>query len=220
MDKLQILIITVGTIIIILFSAYTYSGPIIVSQKAGTNVEPVKITESNKFLTNKVSSSLNGRIDQLATVTSKNHVTQSNYENKEMPENYYSITFPSEYVVKHKDKPGSLTSDLTNAQFTVNLQDIPDDSTLELYVLTTIEPDLNSSHAHYQRTNFETLNINNSKALELSYTWENLTKPMKSIKIFIEGQDQAAVITFTAPRAEYANYNSTVNSVLYSFRWI
>jgi hypothetical protein len=46
------------------------------------------------------------------------------------------------YVVKHGDKPGSLISDVTNATFTVNLQDIPDDSTLDLYVLTNIEPSL------------------------------------------------------------------------------
>ena len=123
------------------------------------------------------------------------------------------LIFLVNYVVKHGDKPGSLISDVTNATFTVNLQDIPDDSTLILYVLTNIEPSINASHSNYQRTYFEKFDINNNKALELSYSYENLTKPIKSIKTFIEGQDQAAVITFTSPSKEYLNYNSTVNNV-------
>ena len=222
MDKIQVLVITVGTIIIILFAVYSYSGPNVVSQKTGTTVKPVKITDSTKSITNKEtnSSSLNIGIDQ-STPNPKNDTKHSKYENKDMPENYYSIIFPSEYVVKHGDKPGSLISDITNAKFTVNLQDVPDDSTLDLYVLTGIEPSLNSSQSHYKRTNLDKINMsNNNKALELSYTWQNSTKPIKSMKIFIEGQDQAAVITFTAPSTEYAKFNSTVHTVLNSFRWL
>ena len=82
---------------------------------------------------------------------------------------------------------------------------------------TNIEPSLNASHSNYQRTYFEKFDLNNNKALELSYAFENLTKPIKSIKTFIEGQDEAAVITFTSPSKEYLNYNSTVNNVPISF---
>ena len=219
MDKIQILVLTSGTIIIILFAVYSYSGPTVISQKTGTNVEPVKTTDSSKISTNKPNSSLNVGISP-STINSKNDVMQSKYENKDIPENYYSINFPSKFVVKHGDKPGSLISDVTNATFTVNLQDIPDDSTLILYVLTNIEPSINASQSNYQRTNFEKFDINNNKALELSYSYENLTKPIKSIKTFIEGQDQAAVITFTSPSKEYLSYNSTVNNVLNSFQWL
>lgn len=219
MDKIQILVLTSGTIIIVLFAFYSYSGQTVISQKTETNVEPVKITESSKFSTNKPNSSLDVGISP-SIINSKNKLMQSKYENKDMPENYYSINFPSKYVVKHGDKPGSLISDVTNATFTVNLQDIPDDSTLDLYVLTNIEPSLNASQSNYQRTNFEKFDLNNNKALELSYAYENLTKSNKSIKTFIEGQDQAAVITLTSPSKEYLSYNSTVNNVLNSFRWL
>jgi len=219
MDKIQILVLTSGTIIIIFFAVYSYSGPTVISQKTGTTVEPVKITDSSKFSTNKPNKSLNVGISP-STINSKNKVIQNKYENKDMPENYYSINFPSNYVVKHGEKPGSLISDVTNATFTVNLQDIPDDSTIDLYVLTNIEPSLNASHSNYQRTYFEKFDLNNNKALELSYVFENLTKSIKSIKTFIEGQDEAAVITFTSPSKEYLNYNSTVNNVLNSFRWL
>ena len=40
------------------------------------------------------------------------------------------------------------------------------------------------------------------------------------MKVFIEGQDQAGVITFSSPIQDYTTNNSTVTSVLQSFRWL
>jgi hypothetical protein len=64
------------------------------------------------------------------------------------------------------------------------------------------------------------LKIGNNRAWDLVYTWKNSTQDLKTMKVFIEGKDQAGVITFSSPIQDYATNNSTLTSVLQSFRWL
>ena len=58
------------------------------------------------------------------------------FENRDKLENYYSIKFPTEAVVVHGDKPGSYVARSNDGVFESRLQDIPDDTTVQLYILT------------------------------------------------------------------------------------
>lgn len=174
------------------------------------------IPSSNSLITNSSTSQTSQETVKSAPTIS----TLDVYENRDMPENYYSIGFPGGAYVVHGSKPGSYVASITPVSFLVDLQDIPDDTNVQLYTLTHAEPALKSSLAGYELVNSGHLKAGNNRAWDLVYTWKNSTQDIKTMKIFIEGQDQAAVVTFSSPIQDYPIYNSTVNSVLQSFRWV
>ncbi len=192
MDKSRIIILATGVVALIAFSLYTF-GSFSTTPKASTKVEPVK---------NLISS------------------TTSTFENHDKPENYYSIQFPSEAKVEHGDRPGSYTAIFRQGISTVELVDIPDNSNIQLYILTQDESTLKSSLQNYSRVSFNEFKVGGNRAWDLTYTWKNATLVMESMKTFVEGPDNAAVITFSGPSREFGQSNSTINSVLESFRWI
>jgi hypothetical protein len=142
------------------------------------------------------------------------------YENKDVPENYYSIGFPTGANVVQGTNPGSYTATITPYKYSVELQDIPDDSNVQLYTLTHIEPALKSSLLGYNLISSGQLGAGKNRAWDLVYTWKNSTQELKTIKVFVEGKDQAADITFSSPIQDYAKNNSTITSVLENFRWL
>ena len=142
------------------------------------------------------------------------------YENRDTPENYYSIGFPGGADVIHGNKPGSYIATKSPLTFMVDLQDIPDDTNVQLYTLTHAEPALKSSLAGYKLVGSGHLQLGKNRAWDLVYAWKNATQDLKTMKVFIEGQDQAGVITISSPIQEYENNNSTRDSVLQSFKWL
>ena len=142
------------------------------------------------------------------------------YENRDVPENYYSIGFPTGADVVQGANPGSYTATIPPYKYSVELQDIPDDSNVQLYTLTHAEPALKSSLPGYELVSSGQLNVGKNRAWDLVYTWKNSTQGLETIKAFIEGKDQAAAVTFTSPIQDYAKNNSTINLVLENFGWL
>jgi hypothetical protein len=60
------------------------------------------------------------------------------YENKDVPENYYSIGFPDSVNVLQGSKPGSFVASSGAYSYNTELQDIPDDSNVELFTLSIL----------------------------------------------------------------------------------
>ncbi|HEX9318556.1 MAG TPA: hypothetical protein VF884_06440 [Nitrososphaeraceae archaeon] len=142
------------------------------------------------------------------------------YENRDVPENYYSIGFPTGANVVQGANPGSFIATIIPYIYSVELQDIPDDSNVQLYTLTHAEPALKSSLLGYNLVSSGQLGAGKNRAWDLVYTWKNSTQGLETIEVFIEGKDQAAVVTFSSPIQDYAKNNSTINSVLENFKWL
>jgi len=263
-DRMRLIILSIGIVMIVGFSLYSFMGSNSSSPKAGTKIQPVKkITLPSPIFDNSSppdqkkllisnSSSIDHGIKQStvkpsffnivsmiptsnSSLTAYNNTSQTSqepvksrptistmdvYENRDTPENYYSIGFLGGAYVVHGSKPGSYIASTTPATFLVDLQDIPDDTNVQLYTLTHAEPALKSSLAGYKLISTGYLKVGNNRAWDLIYTWKNSTQDLKTMKVFIEGQDQAGVITFSSPIQDYPTNNSTVTSVLQSFRWL
>ncbi len=169
------------------------------------------------------SSTARNTTSQISQDSVKSQTTMSAldvYENRDTPENYYSIGFPGGADVIHGDKPGSYSATKSPLTFLVDLQDIPDDTNVQLYTLTHAEPALKSSLAGYKLVGSGHLQLGKNRAWDLVYTWKNSTQDLKTMKVFIEGQDQAGVITISSPIPGYEQNNSTRGSVLQSFKWL
>ena len=206
-DKFRIIVIIIGAGMIITFSLYSFGSYFSSSSpKTGTKAEPVNNSGSNVDLTR------NKSIQMIA------------YENREKPENFYLIQFPSNANVLHGNKSGSYTAKLSHGIFSVDLVDIPDNSNVELYLLTKVKPALESSIKNFNQISFNQLSIGGNRAWDLTYAWKNSTAEMESIKTFVEGSDEAAAITYSGLRQQFVdnqNINSTViQPVLKSFHWI
>jgi hypothetical protein len=226
MDKTRIIILSLAAVVIIGFSLYSF-GSYSTSPQAGTKIQPVRISASapagvvnnnNRLLQHQQRGNPNSTLSSFPTTT-----TMSTYENRDKPENYYSIQLPRNAVVEHGKDPGSyiIRLPLSTAAFSVGLIDVPDTSNVQLYMLTQEEPSLKSSLQHYKLIKSNQVTIGRSRAWDLIYTWKNSTIPMESVKTFVEGSDNAAVITASdsAP-AFIKNSDFLANQVLQSFRWL
>jgi len=197
--------ISIGVTALVAFTFYTFwSSPL---PKAGTKVEPVAST----IYANNSSS---------VRQNSANSVPMNVYDNRDMPENYYSIQFPTNFKVVHGDKQGKIVARLHQGIVSAELMDIPDNSNLQQYIMTQVEPSLASSLQGYNRINFSQLTVAGNNALDITYTWKNSTSEMESKKTFIEGPDHAMVITSSWPRNEFNQSNPLTNSIVDSFQWI
>jgi hypothetical protein len=217
MEKTPIIILSLAAVVIIGFSLYSF-GSYSPSPKTGTKIQPVRISASAPAGVDN-SSNNNKKLIQ----AQQENLTMSTYENRDKPENYYSIQFPRNAVVEHGKDAGSYTIKLPSnaATFSVGLLDVPDTSNVQLYMLTQEEPSLKLSLQHYKLIKSSQLTIGGNRAWDLLYTWQNSTIPMESTKTFVEGSDNAAVITASASTPQFIkNSDSLVNQVLQSFRWL
>jgi len=230
MDKTRIIILSLAAVVIIGFSLYSF-GSYSTSPKAGTKIKPVRMSASapagvvnnnnnnKRLLQQQQQENPNSTLSQFPTTAA----AMNTYENRDKPENYYSIQFPSNAVVEHGKDPGSYVIKLPSntAIFSVGLLDVPDTSNVQLYMLTQEEPSLKSSLQHYKLIKSNQFTIGGNRAWDLIYTWENSTVLMESVKTFVEGSDNAAVLTASASAPEFIkNSDVFANQVLQSFRWL
>ncbi len=211
MNKSRILILVIGVAVVIAFSLYSFN-PFLAAPKAGTKIEPAKNLVS---LVNPSNNTIQQNLP-MPSGASKMSV----FENHDSAGNYYSIQFPSEANVEHGEKPGSFIARLSQSTLSVELVDIPDNSNVQLHILTQDEPSLKSSLQDYNRVSLNQIKIGDTRSWNLVYMWKNGTSGMESMKTFVEGSDNAALITFSGPSQEFGQSNSTINSVMESFRWI
>lgn len=246
MDKIRLLILITGIIVIISFSIYSFSGTSPSSQPEGTKIKPIgQITVTpipdknlNSYAVKNSSSSnlksyefaplyhqISFRYNPVSLVVDNASDPQSSsmvmniYANKDLPENYYSMSFPHSATVTHGKNPGSLVTKFHNVTSSIDLQDIPDDTNVNLYMLTVAKPNLKIL-SDYKELSSNQIKIDNNRAYDIKYTWSNSSEKIESLKTFIEGKDQAAVVTFSGPVRDFDNNNSTLGSVLNSFKWL
>jgi hypothetical protein len=228
-----VLILAAGIVAVVAFSLYNFMDSITSnSPEVGTKIAPVgadsfvsnPATES--IGVNNSSSNSSAKPNVQNTTSSANSTATMNsglniFENRDKRENYYSIEFPAEATVVHGDKAGSYVAKIKDDYvFASRLQDIPDDTNVQLYILTHDEPQLRLSLKDYAQVSFQQLTVGQHRAWNLVYTWKNGTSDMESARTYIEGPDEAMVIEFTAPTQAFAKSESLMTSVRESFRWI
>jgi len=140
------------------------------------------------------------------------------YHNRDLMENFYTIQFPQSWQLG-PNQPGSYSLTFNGGTAKVETMDVPDNSTLELYVLSQDEPKLKSSLTGYKRVNYQKLSVNGSNAYQLTYTITVNGTSYQTIRTYITGADKAGVITLAADANQATALAPTFSLVINSFRW-
>ncbi|TRZ50190.1 hypothetical protein D4Q80_00690 [bacterium] len=141
------------------------------------------------------------------------------YHNKDSKENYYRIAFPQTWQVKAGTATGSYRFSFNTGIGSVELVDVPDNSTLELFILSREEPRLKKNVPGYERKSYKKITISGCGAYSLKYTSIFKGYKYENIRTYISGQDMAGVVTITMPEKESASFAETINAVITSFKW-
>jgi hypothetical protein len=97
--------------------------------------------------------------------------------------------------------------------------DVPDNTTLELYVLSQEEPRLKKESNGYKRIDYQKVSINGSQAYQLTYQAAKNGKTNTIVKTYITGADQAGVITVTIPQDQFTAEQPIFAPFINSFNW-
>jgi hypothetical protein len=228
----RVLILAAGVIVILVFSIYNFMDSFTSNAPgAGTKISPAGVGSSslNAAIETKGNNTSTGsgiqNVQSTASSASSNSSATANntlnkFENRDKQENYYSIEFPADAAVVHGDKAGSYVARNNDGVFTSRLQDIPDDTNVQLYILTQDEPQLKSSLQNYSQISFKQLTIGQQRAWNLVFTWKNGTSEMESARTYVEGPDEAMVIEFTAPAQGFAKNDPLMTVIRETFQWI
>ncbi len=152
------------------------------------------------------------------TVNNKNLAFNA-FHNKDKKENYYTVKLPQDWQVKPGDKPGGYFLNFNGGSGTVELMDVPDNTTLELYTLSQEEPRLKKAVTDYSRVGYQKTTVNGSEAYQLAYRSKQGQDDYQTLRTYITGQDESGVITLSAKQSDFDNLKPLFSSVLDSFRW-
>ncbi len=141
------------------------------------------------------------------------------YRNVDVKENYYQVSIPKNWQVTAGNKPGGYLINFTGGSGQIGLMDVPDNTTLELFLLSQEEPRLKKAVSNYQRLDYQKITINGSEGYELTYSSEANQNKSKTIIAYIAGQDNAGVISFSAPLDNFINLQPIFDKVINSFYW-
>jgi hypothetical protein len=143
----------------------------------------------------------------------------NSFHNRDVRENYYSISLPQDWPVQSGQKAGSYSFAFPDGKGTAELLDVPDNTTLELYILSQQEPKLRKALPGYSRTNYKKLTVKNYEAYELSFSCLDKGQNISIIKTYIAGQDNAIVITLNINQDQSARLSPISISIVESFSW-
>ena len=141
------------------------------------------------------------------------------YHNKDTKENYYSVKTPSDWQIVQSSVPGSYNFTTSNIIAHTETMDVSDNTTLELYVLSQEEPRLKKESKGYKRIDYQKVSINGSQAYQLTYQTAKNGEINTIIKTYINGADQAGVITVTIPQDQFTAEQPIFTPFINSFKW-
>ena len=140
------------------------------------------------------------------------------YHNRDARENYFGITVPKGWQTKAGEKPGSYLFTFGVGTGTVELMDVPDNSTLELYILSQDEPRLKTAVPGFARSDYRKQTIGGVEAFRLAYRSAANGTESENTREYFTGQDMAGVMTFTTPRTD-SSFRTAIDSAINGFKW-
>lgn len=149
--------------------------------------------------------------------TGKN-IAVNTYHNRDLAENFYTIQFPQSWTPQ-TNQAGSYAFTLDSGTAKVETMDVPDNSTLELFVLSQDEPKLKSSITGYVRTNYQKLTVNGNAAYQLVYTSSQNDVLYQTTRTYITGADKAGLITLTVRADQSGSVALAFTAIIQSFQW-
>jgi hypothetical protein len=162
--------------------------------------------------------------ESLKTVSQQNAISGQSiifniYHNKDLTENFYTIKFPQSWQLQIENSAGSYHFVFDKGNGSAELQDVSDNTTLELFVLSQEEPKLKKTLNNYVHLDYKKTSVNNNDAYQLIYQSAINNKTYKTIETYITGQDHAAVITLSSEAQNFADFQQIFYSILNSFQW-
>lgn len=142
------------------------------------------------------------------------------YHNMDVVENHYAISIPVSWKLQASTlQAGEYQFIFDSGAARVKLMDVPDNTTLELFILSQDEPSLKKSLDGYKRIDYQKLNISGNDAYQLTYLSDVNGTIFESIRTYITGSDQAAVITLALQETMAESMKNTFSRVINSFVW-
>ncbi|MDE1925067.1 MAG: hypothetical protein KGH79_02720 [Patescibacteria group bacterium] len=154
-----------------------------------------------------------------AQVGSSTPVALNVYHNRDMAENYYTISVPKAWQLQPNPPAGGYGFTFQSGSASIGLMDVPDNSTLELYILSQDEPSLKKTIPGYTRTQYQKLSVNGLEAYQLTYTSTENGTQHQSVRTYIAGADHAGLLTLTSDASMASQMQPTFNAVVNSFNW-
>ncbi len=199
MDKKIIAILILTVVALIGLAIYAF-GPM--TKKTITRVNPVSLKPAGS---------------EKVTVDNES-VAFVAYHNQDLTENFYTLEFPKDWQVT-PGKPGGYALNFGGGTGTIGLTDVPDNSTLELFVLSQVEPRLKKTVSNYKRIDYRKLTVNGAEAYQLLYQGMSTKEQYQTVQTYIAGSDEAGIITFTTKQNEFSALSSIFSSVTNTFHW-
>ncbi|MGB8657527.1 MAG: hypothetical protein WCE90_07045 [Candidatus Zixiibacteriota bacterium] len=199
MNKRIIVILILTVVALIGLAMYTF-GPM--NKKTIIRVNPVSLKPAGS---------------EKVTVNDKS-VAFVAYHNKDLPENFYTLEFPKVWQVT-PGKPGGYALNFDGGSGTIGLTDVPDNSTLELFLLSQEEPKLKKTVSDYRRMDYRKLTVNGAEAYQLLYQGMRTGGQYQTIQTYVGGSDEACIITFTTKQNDFSALSSIFSSVTNTFHW-
>jgi hypothetical protein len=145
-------------------------------------------------------------------------LTFNQYHNRDLVENFYSVKLPANWQMTRSEQNGGYVIKKDDATITIELMDVPDNSTLELYVLSQQEPGF-KAFPGYQRISYAAATLNGNQDCQLVYTLKRDGKSWQFRRDYIAGADRAIAASLEAPQSEFPSYAPVYEAVLGSFGW-
>ncbi len=146
-------------------------------------------------------------------------VSFNTYHNKDTKEDYYSVKTPSDWQIGQSSVPGSYDFTASNIIARAETMDVPDNTTLELYVLSQEEPRLKKESNGYKKIDYQKVSINGSQSYQLTYQTTANGKTSTIVKTYITGTDKAGVVTVTVPQDQFTAQQPIFTPFINSFTW-
>ncbi len=150
--------------------------------------------------------------------SSGKNIAFNTYHNKDLTENFSPIQFPQSWTPQ-ANQSGSYVFKFDSGTGKVETIDVPDNSTLELFILSQDEPKLKNSLTDYKKTNYQKLSINGHDSYQLEYTSSQNGATYQTTRTYITGADKAGLITLMV----WVDQNSLVapvfGTIINSFQW-
>lgn len=146
-------------------------------------------------------------------------MTLQTFHNKDLAGNFYVVSVPKSWTIQSSASPGEYDFVFNGGTAKTELMDVPDNSTLELFVLSQQEPMLKNSISGYRRISYQKQNVSGNDAYQLAYLSSVNGVDYETIKTYVAGPDRAVVVTFSLPQAMAAKMQGEFSLVIVSFSW-